>query len=79
MVYGTSELLRSNAELIQKLAKLGSFTEVEQGQGVKLPSRDFAVWIDIDEETCKQVGEQLANKLTAEQGTIKNLEARLGK
>ena len=78
VLYQHNELLKTNAELIQKLAKLGSFTEVEQGEGVKLPSRDFAVWLDIDEETRKQVGEQLANKLAAEQGSIKNLEARLG-
>lgn len=77
LAFAPNELIKTNSELIQKLAKTGDVTEVEAGQGLALPSTDFTVWLQIDEATKQQVTEQLTNKKATEQGSIKQLEGRL--
>lgn len=77
LLFTSNDLLKTNSELVQKLAKLSEVTEVESGDGLKLASSKFEVWLHVDNATRKKISEQLANKLAAEQGSIKNLEARL--
>lgn len=77
LLVSPNSLLSGQTELVKRLAKLGNITEVAEGQGLKVANQDFHVWLNLTEETRKKVTEQLANKLSAEQGSIQNLEARL--
>ena len=77
LLFASNDLVKTNTELVKKLAKLGNITEVETGEGLKLATSGFEVWLDVDATTRQKIAEQLANKLATEQGSVKNLKARL--
>jgi valyl-tRNA synthetase len=75
--YKDSPLIEKNAELIKRLARLGS---VEQGStpgGVALTQTSLTAWLDIDEKTAKTYADSLAEKLAAQHRVIVQLEGRL--
>lgn len=77
LFFTKNALLSSQQDLVQKLAKLASVTEVSSGVGLKLTTPGFEAWLDVDAATLKKIAEQLANKLETEQGSVKQLEGRL--
>lgn len=73
-----SQLLKDNAELIARLAQLGSVEETEQGTGLQLTQTAVACWLDISEDTAKEYLTELKDKQTKQQQVIARLEQRLG-
>jgi valyl-tRNA synthetase len=81
--YKDSLLIEKNAELIQRLARLGSVEAAEQGStdgahsGVALTQTSLTAWLDVDEETATAYADNLYAKLESQQRVIVQLEGRL--
>lgn len=76
LVYMDAPVVEANAELIQRLARLGSVSYGSQ-EGVRLTQTHYDLRVDIDAETAQKYAEKLAEQELAELASINNLEARL--
>ncbi len=69
--------LADNAELIAQLARLEGVNEVRDGEGLHLTDTKYRCWLDINQSVAKTYVAQLKEKQTAEEQTVRQLEARL--
>ncbi len=76
LVYADAPVVEANADLIQRLARLGDVSYGSQ-EGVRLTQTHYDLRIDIDTETAQKYAEKLAEQELAELASINNLEARL--
>lgn len=72
-----SRIVEGCEELVQRLARLGGISKVEQGRGLGLTATTEAVWLDIDAETIKGYVANLKAQQTEQVKLIHNLEGRL--
>jgi valyl-tRNA synthetase len=63
--------------LVIKLAKLDSVTHVTEGQGLRLNSRHFDAWLDIDNKAIEGLKESVAKQIKEKSLELENLEKRL--
>jgi valyl-tRNA synthetase len=76
LYFTDAPLIADNAELIQRLARLGKVTE-GGGEGVNLTATSLNAWLDIDKETAANYAKELNTKKTAQEAVIVRLKARL--
>lgn len=76
LYFAEAPLIAENAELIQRLARLGKVTE-GGGEGVNLTSTSLEAWLDIDKETARAYADDLNNKKIAQEQVIGRLKSRL--
>lgn len=74
---GQVPFLEHNAELIARLAKLESVSNVRDGYGLHLTQTKYDCWLDIDQETMRHYLQELETKKAAHEKTISQLESRL--
>lgn len=72
-----SRIVEGCEELVQRLARLGGISKVEQGRGLGLTATTEAVWLDIDAETIKGYVDNLKAQQAEQVKLIHNLEGRL--
>ncbi len=72
-----SELLTLHADLIIRLAKLKSISEVSAGKGLHLTQTTENCWLDVDHETAARYLTKLEEQQTAEALSVERLKARL--
>jgi valyl-tRNA synthetase len=78
LLYSASEAISSNADLIARLARLKAVSEGQgSDEGVTLTSTSQNAWLDIDKDTARQYGEELAAKKYAQEKVVAQLEGRL--
>ncbi len=77
LYYTDVPFLKNNAGIIKRLARLSGVTEVREGTGLYLTDTKHRCWLDIDEDTARGYLAQIDEKRTAQQESIKRLEARL--
>jgi valyl-tRNA synthetase len=77
LYYKDAPVIKQNAALIKRLAKVVDVKEVEDGLGVQLTSVKSPVWLDVDPDTLSRYGEVLKAKLSEATARIKHLEERL--
>lgn len=74
-----STLLEEQAELVERLSRLGGVHEATgpQKQGLRLVSVKQDAWLDIDKKTAQGYTDKLRRRHKAQQAVIANLEKRL--
>jgi len=72
-----SELLKAHGELVVRLAKLKSITEVSSGRGLHLTQTTENCWLDIDHETASRYLIKLEEQQTASALSVERLKSRL--
>lgn len=77
LVHDNDQLIEGQAELITRLARLGAIRN-GQSHGLGLSTTSSPSWLDIDSETLKKYRQELENRLTTTQNSVKQLEGRLG-
>ena len=77
LYYTGVPFLSDNAELIKRLARLNSVSEVKDGTGLYLTSTPYRCWLDIEQSTATRFADQLQAKQTTQQTGIDRLKARL--
>lgn len=77
LYYTDVPFLSDNAEAIQRLARLQAVTEVRDGMGLYLTTTSYRCWLDIDADTARSYLGQLADKRSAQERVIAQLEGRL--
>lgn len=77
LYYTDVPFLRDNAEIIKRMARLKSVTEVRAGNGLYLTSTKHRCWLDIDAGTAHNYLKELEGKRAQQEASIKQLEARL--
>ncbi len=77
LAYKKSELISANADLISRLAKLGSIEALESAQGIRLVSSKQPVWLALEAKEAKDYVAKLESQIKACEESIKHLEVRL--
>ncbi|HET6924962.1 MAG TPA: valine--tRNA ligase, partial [Candidatus Saccharimonadales bacterium] len=80
LFYKKSELLRTNAELIARLARLQAVTVALEGsaeQGIALTGTGKAAWLDIAPEVAQGYAARLQERISHQEKVIAQLEGRL--
>jgi valyl-tRNA synthetase len=75
--HSQAPLIENNAELIKRLARLGSIRQVQEGRGVKLVSVKLDVWLDIDHSVAKKYLSELTEQQAKQTAVIDQLKQRL--
>jgi valyl-tRNA synthetase len=75
--YKDSKIIRENAGLIQKMAKLETVGEVGEGKGLQLTQTSEKCWIDISGDVAKKFVSKLSGREDELNQTLKTLKARL--
>jgi len=75
--YKGSDFMNANASIIKRLAGLKAVESAEQGSGISLTGTKNDVWLDIDPSKARAYAKELQAKKAAQEGSIKQLEARL--
>ena len=70
-------LLRDNAAVIKRLARLQAVSEVARGTGLYLTATRYKCWLDIDKSAALAYSEELSGKRSKQDAAVKQLEARL--
>jgi len=70
-------LVAENANLIERLARLGQVKGGAGEGGVRLTQTNLNVWLDIDEATAKAYADELNNKKITQKQVIERLQQRL--
>lgn len=78
LLYQTDSLIKDNAALIQRLARLKEVVTVDQPRGIRLALSGREAWLDITAETLEEHMTTLEQRLTDAHNDRKALEARLG-
>lgn len=71
------QLIAENTGLIQLLANLSSIKSNTEGKGLRIPSPEHALWLNISEEMLYEHQTQLERRLVETRQEISNLESRL--
>jgi valyl-tRNA synthetase len=77
LTYNNAPVVDANAELIARLARLGSVSFGEQTDGIALTQTKYALKLGISQEQAAHYADKLTEQHRAETQTVKNLEARL--
>lgn len=77
LVHDDDPLIAEQGGLISRLARLGAITS-GQSHGLGLSTTSSSAWLEIDPETLKKYQQDLQNRLSAAQNSVKQLEGRLG-
>lgn len=77
LYFTNAPFILSNADLIKRLAKLGSVSEVESGRGLHLTSTTHTCWLDIDTATAQNYLTKLLKTAQERQTAIERLTTRL--
>lgn len=77
LVYEDDRLIADNADLIRALANVETVERVSAGKGLRIPSPNHAVWLDISEELLYEHQTQLELRLVDVRREIATLENRL--
>ena len=75
--YKDAPVVKANAELICRLARLKAVEEGKGEQGMALTSTSEVCWLDIDENTAAHYASDLKAKIEAQEKVIAQLEGRL--
>ncbi len=70
-------LVTDNVEVMKVLANLSSITSVSEGKGLRIPSSEHTLWLNISEEMLYEHQTQLEKRLVETRQEISNLEGRL--
>lgn len=71
------QLIAENVALIQLLANLNSIKSTTEGKGLRIPSPEHTLWLNISEEVLYEHQTQLEKRLVETRQEISNLENRL--
>jgi valyl-tRNA synthetase len=79
LYYRDAPLLEEQAELIERLARLGTVQEAHSAQtgGFKLLDTKYDIWLDIDKPAIQSYADKLQEQKAERQVSIKLLEQRL--
>ena len=77
LVYEDDRLIADSAELIKRLAGVAAVEQAEAGKGLRIPSPNHAVWLDISQELLYEHQTQLELRLVDVRHEIETLENRL--
>jgi len=77
LYYHDVPFLQDNAELLTRLAGLGSVSEVSDGTGLLLTATDARCWLDVDMETLRSHADKLAEQAAAQEKVVAQLRSRL--
>jgi valyl-tRNA synthetase len=77
VAYHSDSLVADNAELITKLARLGSVKQTDQPRGLRLANSGREAWLVIDEATLYEHQTNLEVRLAEAKSRLQNLAARL--
>jgi valyl-tRNA synthetase len=79
LYYRDAPLLEEQAELIERLARLGTVQEAHSAQtdGFKLLDTKYDIWLDIDKPAIQSYADKLQEQKAERQASIKLLEQRL--
>lgn len=69
--------LEENAEIIKRLARLGSVTAGKKESGVQLTGTKYTCWLDVEASKAREYVMELSAKHERQKAVIKQLEARL--
>ncbi len=75
--FSDAPVLRDNAELIKRLARLGAVREVKAGHGLHLTQTKYNCWLDIDPTTAHRYLGELETQRQQQEQVIKQLQGRL--
>jgi valyl-tRNA synthetase len=78
LVYQNDSLIEDNKDLIQRLAKLKSITQLDQAKGLRLAVAGREAWLDVSADTLSEHQTNLEQRLATTHADIKALENRLG-
>ena len=70
-------VLEDNAELLTRLARVGSVKKVKDGQGLQLTTTNIECWLDLDQASIHEFTDKLRAKVTETEKSIGQLEGRL--
>lgn len=77
LTYAGEPLIKQNAELIAKLAKLAKVTEGGEGRGIKLVMSGHSAYLTADEPTVQAYKQELARRRQSAASELERLENRL--
>lgn len=77
LLYKSDQLIESNADLIQWLARLEKIEKVEEPRGLRVADTDNEAWLDIDAETLYEHQSNLEARLSDARDAEINLKKRL--
>lgn len=75
--YIAPEFVKQNAELIERLAKVKTVTEVQLSPGLRLVQTPYQCWLDVDNKVLQNYKKELGERQKTQQATVTNLEKRL--
>ncbi len=75
--YHGSAALANNADVIKRMARLSSLTEVNDSQGLKLTQSPVTAWLLLDEHVAANYLTKMQDSLQAELATVERLKGRL--
>lgn len=75
--YIAPDFVKANAELIEKLARVKTVTEVQLSPGLRLTTTAYQCWLDVDTNVLKDYVTEVKAKLATQQMVVKRLESRL--
>lgn len=77
LLYQDDALIKDNAGLIQRLARLETVEHTDQARGLRLAASGRDAWLDVSEETLYEHQSNLEQRLASERQQVQNLEKRL--
>lgn len=77
LVFGEDALIKDNAHLIVRLARLASVTKADAPKGLRLAANNREAWLDVDEETLYEHQTNLEKRLAEAKIAVSTLEKRL--
>jgi valyl-tRNA synthetase len=77
LYYTDVPFLAENADLLKRLAALGSVQEVSDGDGLRLTGTRYRCWLEVDGDTLRAYADKLATQVTEQEKQIAQLQGRL--
>lgn len=76
--YSKAPPLAAHAKLVQQLGRTGQVSEIQgQGQGLRLTSSNYAVWLGLQPAQAQNYASKLTGEKKVREGAISRLEGRL--
>jgi valyl-tRNA synthetase len=77
LYYTHEPFVVEHAELIRRLARLESISEVKDGKGLRLTETNYDCWLDVDQNSLRAYVRELAGKIGEQEKVIAGLKKRL--
>lgn len=77
LTHENDKIIEQNADLIQRLARLGGVETTETGQGLRLSSSQRNIWLSLDEKQIAKFIDTLRQRVETTHKSIAALEGRL--